>query len=143
MPGNLYENGITQVKAYRLLQEQVADVVREHGLGSVSEWFVLSHVHTNGVVMAKDLAALLDVEAPLITRLVNNLVDSGLVSVQPHSSDRRAKIINPTQKSDALVNQVELALRKRLDKLLEGVSAADLATYQKVLTTIVANGESL
>jgi DNA-binding MarR family transcriptional regulator len=138
----LYMNGITQVKAYRILQAQVAAVVRDHGLGSVSEWFVLSDVYHNKQVMAKDIAALLDVEAPLITRLVNNLSQNNLVEISPHLTDKRIKYISPTRQADELVPRIETSLEALLSKTLHGVRQTEMANYQKVLETIIKNGET-
>ncbi len=135
-------NGITQVKAYRILQAQVAAVVRDYGLGSVSEWFVLSDVYHNKQVIAKDVAVLLDVEAPLITRLVNNLLYNDLVQISLHQTDKRIKYISPTRRAAELVPTVEAALEAVLGKTLTGIRQTELVSYQKVLETIIKNGES-
>lgn len=143
MNRSLYLNGITQVKAYRVLQSTVAEVVKDNGMGSVSEWFVLSHVYENKKVMSKDLAALLDVEAPLITRLVDNLARAGLVDVGKNPSDKRVKYICPTAKAAALVPQIQSRLQAALDSLLRGVSKSDMVSYGKVLDAIIINGEKI
>jgi DNA-binding MarR family transcriptional regulator len=141
MASDLYRRGIVQVKAYRLLQDRVATVVRSFEFGSVSEWFVLNHICNEPEVLAKDVAALLDVEAPLITRLVNNLVSRGLVRITPGAKDKRVKLLSPTEKAGALVPWVEAAIEKSLAGLLEGLSVADLQAYAAVLDAIIVNAE--
>jgi DNA-binding MarR family transcriptional regulator len=143
MTQELYIDGLRQVKAYRILQARVASIVKAHELGSVSEWFVLAHVYSARHVMAKDVAALLEVEAPLITRLVNNLIRAGLVTITPDLTDKRVKFIHPTSVAEVLVPKIQAALKKDLAELLKGTTKSDMQAYQKVLRTIQTNGEKL
>lgn len=141
MTPELYIGGIAQVRAYRLLQAKVAGVVRSHGLGSVGEWFILNHVYHEKKVVAKDLAALLDVEAPLITRLVSNLAEMNLVQVNPDAKDKRVKFITPTNLTQKLVETIHPEIEKLLDTLLKGISKKQLESYGEVLNAIIANAE--
>jgi DNA-binding MarR family transcriptional regulator len=143
MTKELYTGGISQVKAYRILQAAVANVVKSYELGSVSEWFVLSHVYYNDNVMAKDLAALLQVEAPLITRLVGNLERKGLVTITVHPDDKRVKFIKATDEAASLVATIQSRIQAAVDALLAGLTQQDLDSYQRVLTAIIKNGEKI
>jgi DNA-binding MarR family transcriptional regulator len=135
MTRELYISGV--------LQSRVAEIVRQKGLGSVSEWFVLSHVYHSKPVMAKDIAALLEVEAPLITRLVNKLVKNGLVTTVSDLTDKRVKFIYPTKKSEKLVAEIQKALDGSLKEILKGTTKSDQQAYQKVLTQILINSEKV
>ncbi len=70
MSGLLYSVGLLEIRSYRAIQSIVADIVKSHGLGSVSEWFVLSHVFHSKQTRATDLASLLSIDPPLVTTLV-------------------------------------------------------------------------
>ena len=140
MAKDLYIGGAAQIKAYRILQTNVAEAVKSFGLGSVSEWLMLCHIYYNQNVMARELAELLEVEAPLATRLVANLQQAGLVASRPHPTDKRVKFLNATPEAKKLIDKVEAMLEYRLTKLLKGVDEAELKTYQKVLSAIISNG---
>lgn len=143
MAQELYISGISQVKAYRILQAQVAGVIKAHGFGSVTEWFVLSYVARTENAMAKDAAALLQVEAPLITRLVDSLQQRDLVKTVQHPHDKRARYIWPTKKALRLIPKVQTDLETALRELLDGVDPGDMQAYQRVLETIIKNGGSV
>ena len=104
MKPDLIEYGKAQVNAYRLIRQTVTQTVRNHGLGSVSEWFLLNLIHNGRDVQPRDLAASLDGDAPLVTRLVQDLARRRLVIATPHSS-RQTKQVHKYHPSDGVVTR--------------------------------------
>ena len=142
MPGTSYFSGILQVKAYRVLQHNVSLEVKKFGLNP-TQWFILGQIKEQNGVRAVDIAALLRVEAPLITNLTDDLVDSGLIKKVADSGDKRAKLLELTPKGAKLIPQVEKSLQAKLNDLLKGINDSELKTYQKVLEAIVKNGQAV
>jgi len=134
-----YTSGILQVKAYRILQAHVSMTLGEFQLNP-SEWSILGLVFEskNGIRHA-EIASMLNVEAPLITMLVDDLEKRNLVERLNHPQDGRVKLLYLTQKSKMLIPQIEKKLKEALQKLLSGVSHKDMDIYRKVLEAIVRN----
>jgi DNA-binding MarR family transcriptional regulator len=87
-----------------------------------------------------DVAKHLQVKPPLITMMARELQERGLVLSVTNQFDARAKLLTTTPAGKKYIKSVEITLSKTLDELLEGLTEADMLTYQKVLTTIIANG---
>lgn len=136
-----YFSGVQQVKAYRVLQSNVSREVKKFGLNP-TQWFILGQISEEAKVRASDIASLLRVEAPLITSLTDDLVDKGLIDKVPDLIDKRVKNLQLTASGAKLVPQIESKLRESLTILLDGLSDQELKTYDKVLKTIVKNGEN-
>lgn len=134
-----YKSSILQVKAHRILQARVSRVLYKFEVNP-TEWTILGLISesSNGIRHAQ-IAKVLNVETPLITMLVNKLVEKELVDRKPHPIDQRAKLLFLTNRGRTLVPQVEAKLREQLSKLLHGISSQDLATYRNVLETIINN----
>jgi len=134
-----YTSGILQVKAHRILQGRVTQILSAFHLNP-TEWSILGLIFEskNGVRHA-EIAKILNVETSLITMLVNGLVEKQLVERYGHPKDRRVKLLYLTQKARVLIPQVEKTLREALYSLLTGITKEDLDAYRRVLEAIVIN----
>lgn len=137
-----YQAGILQGKAYRVLQNHLSDVLSDFDI-SIPEWKLLGQLYDYGQLKAKSLAEILDVDPPLITALVNGLLQKKLVKKIADSKDKRVTYIAPTQKTISLIPQTEEAVRTMMKELLNGITSEELNTYIKVLTIIVKQGTVL
>lgn len=134
-----YKSGILQVKAYRILQARVSKTLGTFQLNP-TEWSILGLIfENNNGIRHSELAKMLQVETPLITMLVNGLVEKELVERHNHPTDKRAKLLFVTQKSKTLIPQVEKVLSETLLQLLNGLTQKDMTIYKKVLEVIVTN----
>lgn len=100
--GRLAEAGLRDVLGYQLAQAAIATmqvftgrVGGPHGLRPV-EFTVLTLVHENPGVSAKQLANALAVTAPNISMWIDKLEARGLVARERNASDRRAQHIRTT-----------------------------------------------
>lgn len=134
-----YKNGILQVRSYRILQSKISQTLIPFQL-NYTEWTILGLIYdsSNGIRNAQ-IAKTLNVETPLITMMVNNLVKKQLVLRHKHPQDKRAKLLFLTQKGKHLMPQLEMSLKKTFVSLLKGISLDDLRTYKKVVETIIRN----
>jgi MarR family transcriptional regulator for hemolysin len=131
-----YKSGLLQAKAYRLLRSYVNKTLLGYEL-TMAEWALIGQLydHPAGLRFA-DLATILDVEPPLVTKLVDNLETRRLAVRQSHPDDRRAKQVCLTESGMALVDEIERLLTKAMRELLKEVRADDLRIYLKVLAQI-------
>ncbi|MBW4030020.1 MAG: MarR family transcriptional regulator [Acidobacteria bacterium] len=79
------------------------------------------------------LAALLGVDAPTVTRKVQQLERLGYVAREPDPDDGRASLICLTASGRDAVDRVLAAHRDRLSRLLEGWDDDDLRTFGALL----------
>jgi len=80
-----------------------------------------------------DLAELLGVDAPTVTRKVQQLERAGLVVRHTDPEDRRATRIGLTAAGRRNLDKVRKARREWLDHLLDGWDGADLTTFAALL----------
>lgn len=87
-------------------------------------------------VTASLIAARLGLSPASTTALVDRLVDAGLVTVRPHPSDRRKKLIQPIDRSldpDRLD-----PLTVRLRDAVQALSGSDALVVQAFLDAVIA-----
>jgi DNA-binding MarR family transcriptional regulator len=80
-----------------------------------------------------DLAELLGVDAPTVTRKVQQLERDGLVTRHTDPDDRRATRIQLTSAGRRTLERVLRARREWLDHLLQGWEDSDLSTFASLL----------
>lgn len=133
-----YSTGLLQGKAYRALNASLTNVLFQQNL-SVPEWKLLGQLFDHGDMKLAQLAQRLDVEAPLVTALIDKLEKKKLVKRTLHTLDKRAKIISITQKGREVIMVLEPQVKAAMGKLLQGISQEALLIYIHVLETIVNN----
>jgi DNA-binding MarR family transcriptional regulator len=79
-----------------------------------------------------ELAAMLGIDAPYATLVVDELERLGLVERQPHPTDRRAKLVATTARGAAMAARAEEILA-RLPAGLAGLSRPDMETLARIL----------
>lgn len=110
---------------------------------SVARLRLLYELHCNGSQKMADLADKLGTTPRNVTALVDGLEAEHQVRRVGHPTDRRVTMIELTGGAEAIEAQME-TLRLRVAGLFDGVSAADLAAFARVLTQVragVAGGE--
>jgi MarR family transcriptional regulator for hemolysin len=86
----------------------------------------------------KDLAASLGLDGSSVVRLLDALEQAGLVERREEAKDRRAKTLHLTAAGRATVGRVEAASRAVRERLLSGLSDAELDAAAAVLRHICA-----
>ncbi len=137
--GRLAEAGLRDVLGYQLAQAAIATMqVFVHRVGHPHElrpveFTVLTLVHENPGVSAKQLANALAVTAPNISMWIDKLEARGLVARERNAADRRAQHIRTTAAGGELA-------RRALSLLVEGerssfgaLSKAEMALLLELL----------
>jgi DNA-binding MarR family transcriptional regulator len=119
---------ITQVRLHERLLRSAG--VRLDRAGAA----LLSKLSTGGdSLRVTDLAELLGVDAPTVTRKVQQLERDGMVVRQADPDDRRATRIRLTSTGRRTLERVRRSRRAWLDQLLEGWNDEELSTLADLL----------
>lgn len=135
---NAYSTGLLQGKAYRVLNTTLTKVLYRYDL-SVPEWKILGSLYDHGAMKLADLAVHLDVEAPLVTALIDKLERKEFVQRTQSEKDKRSKIITITDKGKGTIISLEPQVKLSMAKLLKGINRKQLLTYITILETIINN----
>ncbi len=136
---NAYSAGLLQGKAYRTLNSHLTKTLMPFDL-SIPEWKLLGQLHDHGNMGLAELADILSVEPPLITKLIDHLEKKGYVERVLHETDKRSKIIIITKTGDKALMDLEPKVKEVMGTLVKGASKLDMLAYVRVLETIVNNG---
>lgn len=136
-----YKDGLIQAQSHKILREQVNEALKLFNL-SMTEWIILCLLFENKRMRLSELAAILEVESPHVTNLIELVVQKGFVLRVEDASDKRAKLVSITKKGAELLPLVENAVVDKMRRLLKGVEDKDLDIYFKVLSTIISNSKS-
>ena len=101
-------------------------------------WLLMALQDSGGVSRVGDLAALLMVEPPHVTRQISQLESQDLVARTPDSVDRRARKVAITPHGKAILNRLQKTSQAGLHEALAGFDDADIATTVAVLNHLVA-----
>jgi DNA-binding MarR family transcriptional regulator len=80
-----------------------------------------------------DLAELLGVDTPAVTRKVQQLERLGYVASTPDADDKRAKRIAITKSGEKTLERITLAVNHRLSRLFEGWTKEEVAIFSSSL----------
>lgn len=137
-----YKTGLLQAKSYRIMRAHLAKILSAYDL-SIPEWTILGQVFEQEGIRLAEISGILSVEAPLVTTLIDQLEQKGLVIRSDDPIDKRAKLITLTEKGKELVPTVEKDASERLMLLMDGISNDDLLAYNRVLEFIVKHLSSV
>ncbi len=127
-------------RAYRAAADKVA---ADYGLSQATGLpvLVISRFGENGVRPGV-LAETLSLEASSLVRVVDQLIDSGLVERHEDPNDRRAKILRLTDEGRKTAERMDQALRPFRRKLFGAFEPSDVDACLRVLSglpDVIAN----
>ena len=88
-----------------------------------------------------EIAEMLVVEAPSITRTVQRMARQGLVEKHAHPTDARQVIVKLTEKGQALQHTIPQVMSEYEEQMLAGVSEIERAFLMRLLRQILHNLE--
>jgi MarR family transcriptional regulator for hemolysin len=129
-------------RAYKAAVDKVA---ADYGLSQATGLPVLLIGRQGSGVRPGVLADAMGLEASSLVRLVDHLIESGLLERRDDPQDRRAKILELTVEGKKTADLMEQALIPFRRELFSGVARADVETCLRVLsglnTAISKRGE--
>lgn len=109
-----------------------------HGL-SAAQWRLLGQLLREGPTTQSALAALLDVEPISVSRLIDRMEQGGWLRREPHPDDRRARIVQATEKARAIAPEARQIVEALYDEALAGLTDSDCRVLQSALHRIIEN----
>lgn len=122
--------------ASRALRRRFVERTADYGL-SATQWRLLGLVQFEGPMTQAALAERLDVEPMSISRLIDRMEAAGWVQRIPHPQDRRARIVQPTEKARAAAPDVRAIADAVSEEALSGLGDAERRALQAALLTLI------
>jgi MarR family transcriptional regulator, organic hydroperoxide resistance regulator len=101
----------------------------------------LFFIDSEGRTNFRKLASALGVTPPDVTRIVDRLVEQGLVSRRENPDDRRMQLLHTTNKGKVLLTKLRENRTTHLYRILAHLSTQELATVAKGLDALVRAAE--
>src|ERR1700722_20554230 len=125
---SILSRSFTLSRPHELLLQDAG--VRLDRAGSALLFKLRAHVESARV---SDLAELLGVDTPAVTRKVQQLERLGYVTIVPDTDDKRAKRIALTKTGEKTIERIMLAVNHRLTRLFEGWSQEEVTVFSSSL----------
>jgi DNA-binding MarR family transcriptional regulator len=132
----LYEFGLLIKAIARELDRQVNEAMRPLGL-TAPQADALSVLAQAGPLALKELGEMLIAEAGHPSRLVDRLVDAGLVERVPATDDRRRVVLSLTARGRRLEKRASEARAAALDVARQLVGGRDIGAALELLRELV------
>jgi len=100
---------------------------------TASCWCVLMVLFENGSLTQKEIADILFVETPTITKMLDNLSKRGFVVRTPHANDRRAFTIQLTKKALSMKNKILTIGDNFMCSVKSNISDSDMNSVKTLL----------
>lgn len=130
----LFTTSLAQTaRAYNSFANKIAAT---YGLSQATAWPAIMIGRMGNNVRPGELAETLGLDPSSLVRVIDQLVNAGVVERLEDSQDRRAKILNLTGEGEKIISQVETALISFRGKLLKDVPISDVQACVRVLGTL-------
>jgi MarR family transcriptional regulator, transcriptional regulator for hemolysin len=136
-----HQGGLLQWKAYRVLEHVLEQPLQLHNM-SAPEWKLLGLIYDMPETLPTEVASLMDVKLPLVTRNVGTLQEKGFITIKQHKLDKRAKCIAISQAGEVKLRAVDEAVRKAIGGVFKTATPSEFEAYRSVLEKIIENGSS-
>ena len=89
--------------------------------------------------MSDELAKILMVSKPAITKTIHQMQDAGLVEVVTNDVDRRSKKLFLTPLAEDVLSEINPILKDTQEKILSGFSEKEIETFENLLDKVYEN----
>jgi MarR family transcriptional regulator for hemolysin len=136
----IHRSGILQWQAYRALEERLDSALRAQGL-SAPEWKTLGVIFDacEEGIRPLQIAALLGVKAPLVTRIIDSLLQKSLVKIVVPPGDGRVRIIYLSAKGEKVFIKSSERVEQEMRSLLQGTKPEEMKVYKDILVRMIKN----
>lgn len=132
--------GWTLHDVFRLFQRAWGRRLRESGTGiSPAQSRVMAELYRQGGLTQTALAEGVEMEKAPLGRLLDRMEELGFIERKPDSTDRRVRLVYPTEKSDTLDEPMWCAARGMFETALQGLTPEETATLMSLLERMKQN----
>ena len=126
------------IESSRLLRNYIEHRAKSRGT-TRAQWIVLFRLRQQEGLSQVDLADVMELQPISLVRLLDRLVDQGLLERRPHPTDRRANQLYLTDTGRRLGDDLDSLRDSIASETLRGVSVASLQTVLNVLLQVKDN----
>ena len=126
------------------LKKHLAAVFKANGINLTAEQFlVMDTLWNQGEMTQQTIAYIIQKDKNSVTQFIDNLEKKGLVQRAVDASDRRVNNIKLSKEGMAMKDNTKAVAIEAINRILDGISEADLQTFVKVLNRACDNIERL
>lgn len=122
----------------RPFEMQLNEILQEQGIHR-SDWSVLYYLIQDPHLAAVDIAKMLGIEKPNVTRTIKNLVSMDYVTVEPSEEDKRKKNLIVTRKGYDMYEEVRTHVDEFERETMQGLTVAQQEQFLETLHHIQKN----
>jgi len=122
----------------RLWRKLADEALDGQGLSAATAWVLTQLGRLGDGARLTDLAEATEIAAPSLVRLLDQLIEQGLVTRTPDDHDRRTKRLALTERARPIVAESERSLAALRRRILGGFDTETLAATAAVLDKISA-----
>lgn len=124
--------------SYRTLMDRIGSAFKQNGLAITPEQYgVLICLYGKGAEQQKNIAKLLRRDETSVSRMINTMVRCGLVTREGHETDKRARMIRPTQKAIEMRQQLFESSKAAVEEVFEFFTENEIKTFMDMLERII------
>ncbi|MBO9618456.1 MAG: MarR family transcriptional regulator [Niabella sp.] len=109
---------------------------------TIDQWLVLKAIEEDDQVSQQEIAARVFKDVASITRIIELLVNSDLLSRHFHPADRRRFELRLTTAGKKIMEDIKPCVQANRKKALKGITADEINQLQKTLGRIIQNVSS-
>lgn len=106
---------------------------------SFAVWTALFALKAKGPLIQRELAAMLNVEGPTLTRHLARMEAEGLIERRRTDTDRRAAVVDLTEAGEAMYARLSGIVRAGGDVVLKGFSPQEIEEFAGYLNRLIEN----
>lgn len=132
----LMKVGVTLPVLERAYRARANVAIAHVGLSQALAWPLVMIGRQGDGLRQGELATLLGIEGPSLTRSLDQLIAGGFIERHEDPDDRRAKTLHLTALGADACEQIETTLRDLRNELYQGISDADIEAALRVFSTL-------
>jgi MarR family transcriptional regulator, transcriptional regulator for hemolysin len=137
-PTNIDQFGFLVHDVARLLRKNFEKRGQKHGLSS-AQWRLLVKVVREEKATQARLAELMEIEPISVSRLIDRMEQAGWVKRCSHETDRRVKLVVPTDKSLAAYSDIKAVAGDVYNEAMAGLDETQKQALVSALAMVVEN----
>lgn len=132
---------LLQSKSHRITKHRLSAALKPFQLRSV-DWIILGFLdHKKKPMAISEVATELGIQSSFMTVAVTKLAKRNLIKITDDKTDRRKRYIAVAAEGQKVIGLMQRQFEEFFAPLIQGLTEKELATYVKVLDTIIKNTE--
>lgn len=135
----MHQNPILKIHKFVFLAEKALDRRLQHDVGlSFSQCMILVHVAHNPQISQRHVACERDITPAAVSRHIESLVSSGLISRLDREHNKREHVLEVTIYGRGVVKNAEEILDEEIESILKQLSRDDVSRVDSVFDRLLS-----